>query len=310
MLPNDVTVLGDPHLGRKFKTGVPLHRVGEREEMVWADFEKSLMSVKTKLHVNMGDLFDKFIVAPEIVIRAVELYKRAAAHNQGTHYVILEGNHDCSKDSAKMSSFDLFSLLVEHQVGDLGVITVVRGTPTVIGDYGFVPHHPFRPTADLVAELPDNLKAVFGHWDIVDYGGDNVIPTKLMAEKGIKLAVSGHDHLARTEKRHGVDVIVTGSMQPYTHAEDNTGEWYLTTELPITGDVSMKNVRVLLKEGETLPDDLDCLSLVAKRIEAEGEEIEVDTSDFDTLDIRQLLARALDDNPVKEKVMECFSGSI
>lgn len=302
MLPKDVTVLGDPHLGRKFKTGVPLHRVGEREEMVWADFEQSLMSVKTKLHVNMGDLFDKFIVAPEVILRAAAIYRAAAAKAPKTEFVVLRGNHDVSRDSTRSSSFEIFAQLVSG----LGNVHVVQETVAVFGNYGFVAYSPFNPTADLVAELPNDLKAVFGHWDLVDYGGDNVIPTKLMAEKGIPLAISGHDHLARTEKRHGVDIIVTGSMQPYTHAEDNTGEWYLTTELPITEDVTNKNVRVLLKEGETLPEDLDCLSLTAKRIESD-EKIEVDTSDFDTLDLRQLLARALDDNPVKEKVMGVYN---
>jgi DNA repair exonuclease SbcCD nuclease subunit len=303
MIPKDVTVMGDPHLGRQFKTGVPLHRVGEREEMQWAQFEQELNDCKTKYHINMGDLFDKFVVAPEIVLQTVGIYRRAAKNLSGCTFVILEGNHDRAKDSSKSSSFDLFAALVK----DIRNIRVVQENVWGGDRFGFVPYHPFRPTADLVAELPDGLEAIFGHWDIVDFGSDNVIPTKLLKKKKIKLAISGHDHLAREEKRDGVEIIVTGSMQPYTHAEDPTGDWYVTTELPIEGDVTHKNVRVLLKPGESLPADLDCLSLTAKREAAEG--VEVDTSDFDALDLGQMLARSLDGLSIKDELMEAFTNA-
>jgi len=294
------TTMGDPHLGRVFKTGVPLHRVGDREAMVWKEFETGLNSVDTDYHVNMGDLFDKFVVPPEVVLKAAELYIGAANKNPNTTFVILEGNHDRAKDCSKSSSFDLFTALVEAQDN----ILVVQDVPVVFGNFGFVPYHPFLPTEELVAELPDGLDAVFGHWDIQDWGGHNVIPTALLAKKGITLAISGHDHLAREEKRHGVKIIVTGSMQPYTHAEDPDGRLYVTTGLPIEQDVTNLNVRVLLKEGETLPHDLDCLSLTAKR-EAR-EDVVVDTSEFESLDINQLLASALDGLSIKDELMEFF----
>ncbi|NRB16124.1 MAG: hypothetical protein HRU33_00755 [Rhodobacteraceae bacterium] len=182
---------------------------------------------------------------------------------------------------------------------------------TVMGD----PHlgRQFKTGVPLhrVAELPNGLQAVFGHWDIQDWGGDNVIPTKLLKKKKIKLAISGHDHLAREETRDGVQIIVTGSMQPYTHAEDPAGGWYVTVKLDELEGlyVTHKNVRVLLKEGESLPTDLDCLSLIGKRITDEDEEIKVDTSDFDSLDLGQLLARALDGLSIKDQLMEEFSNA-
>jgi predicted phosphodiesterase len=305
MLPEQVAVLGDPHLGRKFKTGVPLHRVGEREEMVWAQFEDTLkgnFSDEIHFHVNMGDLFDKFVVAPEVVLRAAQIYQEATSLIEGVIFVILEGNHDVSKDSARKSSFDLFARLVAHDP----MIKVVRKEPWACGGFGFVPYHPFRPTEELVADLPDGLTAVFGHWDIQDWGGTNVIPTKLLAEKQIPLAVSGHDHVARKERRDGVDIIVTGSMQPYTHAEDKIGEWYVTTSLPIEEDMTNKNVRVLLKEGETLPTDLECLSITAKRVTDEDEKVEVDTAEFESLDLGHMLFTVLQDLSIKDELMEAF----
>lgn len=307
-LPDDVTVLGDPHLGRKFKTGVPLHRVGEREKLQWDEFSSSLIHCTTPYHINMGDLFDKFVVAPEIVLAAAHVYKQAAKKNPKTTYIVIEGNHDRSKDSSKASSFDLFANLVLA----LPNVVVVQDEGMLIGsDMAALPYHPFRSAEEILDETPGNLSVVFGHWDIVDYGGHNVIPTELMANRGIRLAVSGHDHLAREERRHGVDILVTGSMQPYTHAEDKSGNWYVTVTLDELQemDVTHKNVRVLLKEGETLPADLNCLSLTAKRVTDEDDKLEVDTSDFDSLDLGQMLARSLEGLTIKDQLMEAFANA-
>lgn len=300
------TVLGDTHLGRKFRTGVPLDRLGDREAMVWAQFEDELLtSPKQAIHIHMGDLFDKFVVPPEVVIDAAAIYKKAAKTYPDTTFVILEGNHDVSRDTLRRSSFDLFTALVAGAPN----IMVVSETPVQFHGYGFVPYNAFTPTSDLVWELSDDLKAVFGHWDIQDWGGDNVIPTQLLAEKGITTAYSGHDHLRRDLTRHGVDIHVVGSMQPFTHAEDDTGQWYVTLGLDeIDGQcLRDKNVRVLLKEGEELPVDLECLSLTAKRVVSD-EEIEIDTSDFDTFDLRTALMAAIDET-VREDVMKVFDDA-
>jgi len=303
-LPENVEVLGDPHLGRRFKTGVPLHRVGEREASVWRDFENSLFDATKPFHVMMGDLFDKFVVPPEVVLRAADTYYNAAHQNPGTTYIVLMGNHDVSRDTSKGSSFDLFAALVDR----VSNIVVVKDAPVTRDRFGFVPYSAFTPTADLVAELPDDLEAVFGHWDIQDWGGDNVIPTAVLSQKNIPLAISGHDHLARDERFHGVDVIVTGSMQPYTHAEDDCGYLYVTVHLEDLEvmDVSGKNVRVLLREGETLPADLDCLSLTAKRDVSEDDTIEIDASEYEGLDLKTMLAGVLKDFACRDTLLEKF----
>lgn len=304
-LPSDVAVLGDPHLGRRFKTGVPLHRAGERERLHLAEFSERLAASEARLHVNMGDLFDRFIVPPEIVLFAAECYREVAAANPATTFILLRGNHDVSRDTARRSSFDLFTCLVR----EIPNIIVVDSEPLVWGGYGFVPYTPFQPTSALVEALPDGLNAVFGHWDVQDWGGDNVIPTQILAAKAINLAITGHDHLARQEKRHGVDIILTGSMQPFSHAEDPNGDWYVTLTLDeLEPDaVQDKNVRVLLREGETLPGDLDCLSLTAKRIpDQDQEEIAIDTRAFESLDLKVMLAEVLDGLDCKNALLAKF----
>lgn len=297
-------LLGDPHLGRKFRTGVPLDRMGEREELQLQEFTDELCesSHEANLHICMGDLFDKFVVAPEIVLAAAGVYRMAASMFPQKRFIVLQGNHDTSRNSTRASSFDLFAAIV----ADIENITVVRDEPMVIGQFGFVPYSAFKPTAELVAQLPDNLDAVFGHWDVVDFGGDNVIPTKLLAKKGIDRAYTGHDHLARIQERDGVEIFVTGSMQPYSHAEDPDGRLYRTVTLEelATLDTRDLNIRVRLKEGETLPTDLDCLSLTA--IRGETETYEVDTSDFESLDVGQMLASVLEGLSIKDAILEKF----
>ena len=45
-----IELLGDAHLGKPFIHGVPLHRRGDREKMVWADFERSISDTSAVPH--------------------------------------------------------------------------------------------------------------------------------------------------------------------------------------------------------------------------------------------------------------------
>ena len=286
------TLLGDVHLGRRFRTGVPLHRLGERERTVWDDFKRSLRTVTTPCHICMGDLFDRFVVPPEVVLEAAAAYRAAPP---GTEFFVLRGNHDVSRDTTRASSFDLFRELVPH-------VHVVDDI-LVRGPIGFVPFCPFTSAEDQVRQLPDGLELVFMHHDFVDFGGQHVIPTRLLAEKGILRVINGHDHIARTERRHGVDVIMTGSMQPYSHAEDPDERLYVTRTLDQLEDVRDKNVRLILAEGEVPPDDLDCLSLTIRRKQAVDE---VEPLDITSLDVGRALTEALDGLSIKHELMKVY----
>lgn len=296
-------VLGDPHLGRKFETGVPLHRRGEREHLQREKFLASLMNAKAEVHVTMGDLFDKFIVPPEVVLFAAHAYMRAAEDNPNTLYVVLRGNHDVSRNADKRSSWDLFCALVYQHPN----VWAIDEHPVEYEGMLFVPYDPFNYD-HLEVHLNDGIEIVFGHFDIVDFGGHNVAPTELFARYGVKTLINGHDHVARELDRDGVHIIVTGSMEPFTHAEDKTGELYVTVTLDELArlDVHNKNVRVLLKDGETLPDDLDCLSLVAKRVIDDDADRTVDTQEFDSLDLDDMLALSLEGLTVKDSVLSFF----
>ena len=52
-----------------------------------------------------------------------------------------------------------------------------------------------------------------------------------VAAAGIAKAYTGHTHLPQKFTRAGVEVIVTGSMQPMAHGEDPDERFYMTRSL-------------------------------------------------------------------------------
>lgn len=281
--------IGDPHLGRKFVTGVPMHRRGDREAMVLEDFRSQVEDTVCDLNVMMGDIFDKFVVPIEIVIEAAVIYERAALANPDTLYVLLRGNHDASRDADRKSSFDILTMLL----APLENVFVAGNTPIVVANRAFFGWNPFVTAQELVGQLAAKnpgrvFDAAYGHWDVVDFSGENpnMIPAKAL-KVITDLAVTGHDHAKREMKVDGLDVQVTGSMQPYSHGEDPDATLYITITakelLLLTPDVTAgRCYRVLLEPDEELPMNIDCLAIIPKRIKEDSdEEIDVDLSDFD-----------------------------
>jgi DNA repair exonuclease SbcCD nuclease subunit len=293
-------LLGDPHLGKRFINGVPLEKRGLREEMQWRDFESSLMDVAhNTLHVCMGDLFDTRIVPYSVVLRAAERYRHAAERNPDCTYVVIVGNHDDSRDTEQKTAFDVFSRLVEP----FGVICISE-IPHIFEPYVVIPWSPVFTAAEMVekwAHLIKGQRVAFGHWDVTG-GGDNLVPTKQLKALGIETVVTGHDHLRRELKIDDVDVVVTGSMQPYSHAEDPDGDLYVTMTLDEIAEhppefFSNKCVRVRLAPGEALPQ-LDCL-----QIGTQYDEVEENAQDvaFEAFDMEALFQQACEEAEVPEQ---------
>lgn len=317
-----VAVLGDPHLGRVFKNGVPLHRRGEREKMQWAEFERHLFDVEgCDYHVCVGDLFNSFLVPPEVILRAAQIYERAALDNPDVTYVVLRGNHDGSRDADRRSAFDVFEYMVGNNV------VVVVDEPVVMDGMAFVPWHPFMTAEEMMAEANQvgaTYKAVFGHWDIESYGSDNPMEMPLRELLGWtdlvvtghvhaprKFAISAHDQSVCPFGEGALDVIVTGSMLPYAHGEDPDGKLYRTltvaevTEALEQDPDAFKDVclRILVEEGEEVQHDIDCLQLTTKRVQkgAEEEDIEVSLGDFD---LKGIFDQVMDEHDLPEDMRE------
>lgn len=300
----EVDTLGDPHLGRKFVTGVPLHRRGEREAHQFDLFASKLMNTSSDIHVCMGDIFDKFIVSPSVVIAAAEAYIDAAVANPKTKYYLIRGNHDASRDTTLRSSFDLLAAIL----AGVPNITIVTETPVIANDMVFIPWHPFQNAKQMVEALPAGpFEAAFGHWDVDDFGGDNVIPAEELSKR-TKLAITGHVHTPGERKMNDVRVIITGSMEPYAHGEDPDATIYKTLSLEEARKLTpeeAKNlcIRVRLEEDEKLDFEIDCLQLTIQRLKVEAELEEVD---FDTFDLQDLFTKEFESHNVSSTLTANF----
>lgn len=314
-----VAWMGDVHLGRRFIEGVPLDRRGEREEMVWAQFERDLHTHNGDYHIQVGDLFDTFDVDNATVKRAAAIYKKAAKNLRTCKFLVLRGNHDASRSDTRVSSFDLFKEMVEV-AENIEVIDTPRVIP-LYGDraFGMMPWDPFKSAKEQAEELirmnGKRLEFVVCHCDIKGFGNDfNIIPTETL-KRITDIIVTGHDHHKRDLKIEGVTVHVTGSMQPYSFGEDPEGTMYLTVtpaELAARGDVSNKYVRVVLQPGEVPPEVPNCLGYKTISAKAsDDEEMDVGFEDFvDTLSLfKEILTELGVSAPRTTAVLDKFTES-
>lgn len=297
-------LIGDPHMGRDFK-GVPLHRKGERERMQIDDLRRNLAQ-PCRMNVNIGDVFDKPLVDLKVVHAVADAYYEASEAYPDTQFVVLAGNHDLfrqlvDKDGRPLKgSFHALARMIGH----LPNVTVLF-EPAIINDVAFFPWQWDVSAKDQVNELGASYRGAYGHWDLADFGGNNehLVPIKELEAHGASEFWSGHFHVAGDYMVDGVPVHCTGSMQPYTHAEDPTGNFYRTLTLAELDDIDVTNmnIRVILAPGETLPD-VDCLSIISMRQDA-PEALEFDDNvGLGDFDLATVLAQKFEELSVPPKV--------
>ena len=282
--------LGDVHLGKKFEANVPLHRRGDREKIQWAQFVAELDNGTDPL-VQVGDIFDKTVVSNSVVWATAQALREAA---QRRPIAILRGNHDASRDSTRVSSFQILTELVRP----FGVI-VADEVPVEFHDVVLIPWSPWLSAAEMVdkhAQVICDYQTVVGHWDVV-MGDGNQLPSAMLASLGVTTAITGHDHNARELEMDGVKVIVTGSMQPYSHGEDAAGAMYETRASEDAAETleaepnwfADKCLRVI---GDWPYEVPNCLQFqVARAVEVTDDE-GVAQVEFEAFDLRSLFEQA------------------
>ncbi|KGM36106.1 metallophosphoesterase [Inquilinus limosus] len=300
-------LLGDPHLGKDFRLGVPSHRRGEREASQWAAFEASLNDVAgVAYHINMGDLFDSFQVSNEVVLRAAQAYLTATRNNPEVIYFIILGNHDARREAGFVSSFDLFSAILAGEEN----IVIVRDRPWIQyidgGDLLLCPWDPFKSATEMLASVDaSQITHAFGHWDLETFGGEaphNLLPYAWFADRPHIEIYTGHIHKREVREINGITVNVVGSMQPYAHGE---GDLYVTltlAELEANRDaVKDRVVRLVLQPGEVLEEPVDCLQFSVQRVRPDQGE-EVDQVELGEFDLKGIFDECFKGNPLAETV--------
>jgi DNA repair exonuclease SbcCD nuclease subunit len=310
----NVGFIGDVHLGRTFKTGVPLDRQGEREAGVFTQFVSELNTPDLDLNICLGDIFDQYVVAPEYVLRVATAYRAAAALAPKTWFVLVRGNHDASRDADKSSSFDLLYELLK----DVENIVIAKDAPEIIEHgmfrLGVLPWHPFINSKEMARKLGEGADfreydLVVGHYDRVTFEENphNAIPL-FELKPFTKLVVSGHDHRPFDEEINGVRVVFPGSMQPYSHGEDPDEKMYVTMTLEDLKTLLMSDptilhdnaVRVLLRPGEQIDFDIDAWAVTTKPIADTGEDFVDITMQTESFDMQDILGRCFTKHGVSQ----------
>lgn len=278
-------LIGDPHLGKSFERGVPPHRRGEREKSQFARFVTELETPDVDYIVMVGDLFEHPHVGKPIVVAAAEAFLNAADRRPETSFIALAGNHDVPRDLTVVGAWSVFERIVSGRFDNM----VVVSKPCVFGEMALLPWQWGVNAVDQLEWLTDDCLVAIGHWDLQSFGGDDshICPTQELHALGIETIYSGHYHLAGDYRVAGHTVHCTGSMEPYSHAEDPEGDIYVTLTLAEATDgrdLSDKFVRLDLEPGEVVPEDLDCQCLQRRVSKPEAVEAEP-MADFDWKEI-------------------------
>lgn len=275
--------IGDPHLGRKFVTNVPLESRGIREAQLFEKYESLVSDPKADFVVMMGDLFDKFDVSNKTILDAWKALYQGCRCNQNTLYIFNRGNHDASRDKNVTSSWEIFRILSMQSY--FPNLWIPDDSSDVWENMGVVPWHPFKSPKEMVSQLFNKvstpLECVFTHNDVSTYGaedgGDNLMAFDEL-KKITNLVYNGHVHVPSTfSHSNGLKVVNTGSMMPLNFSEDPEGDSFVTLTLEkfletSPEDLRYKSVRVILKPDEVAPDPISCLQFKIQRVSEKGAE--------------------------------------
>lgn len=239
-----IQTIGDPHLGKLFRNGVPRNRLGDREKLVFESFNR-LLSLDSDYTIILGDLFDKIQINNETLNKTASSIVSAAVKYPSRKFVILSGNHDLSKDTSRISSFKLLESYFSSSPCDNVSFITQHCDPILIPEFRtllyFSHYNPFKSLDEEISTLNlrnsfnyADLKIAFGHWDTIDYDSNKYINRKIPSVilNEFDLIVTGHEHKPTTKQVEGKLVLISGSMQPYAFSEEirQDGLLYLNME--------------------------------------------------------------------------------
>jgi metallophosphoesterase superfamily enzyme len=169
-----------------------------------------------------GDLFDGFTVSNNVMSRTFEALNQRLGSGVIERLYLSRGNHDISKNSEKLSSFDLLGELLTAAHGiKVIVITDYEVVVTSAGPVWVLPHLPNQDLFDAAIEdicaNPRPYLFVHANYDngFAEEADHSLNVSKVQAEKlrsaGVKSLVFGHEHQPRQEAN---GVFVVGNQFP------------------------------------------------------------------------------------------------
>jgi hypothetical protein len=223
-------LINDVHLGVLRTGGTTLASSFALRQYLLAELRKLMFAHLDKDIIINGDLFDQFNVPMTDVL---EFYYMVAEWMSTTEYkmqvhpkmILGRGNHDWSKDSAKLSSFDFIAQILESQFPDR-VRAVTDPTMIFDGIY-MIPHVANQDIFNLeLGRIPEEARLVLLH---ANYDNNFAVESdhslNVSQDQAVKILnanleralVFGHEHQARREL--GGRLIVTGNQWPSSIAD-------------------------------------------------------------------------------------------
>ena len=292
----NVSVITDTHFGRTFKEGVSLDRRGEYEAKILDDFGEFLLHPQTNIVVHAGDLFDTPEVNYEVLLKVYSKIRNAALENKDeTIYYFIAGNHDLNRDDSKNEhcSFRLLQILLKTERN----VEFVLENLVVRRDNAVIDLFPWDYKNEEFKVFPE-ANYVIGHFN-------DPVPEAIANFKGIKL--SGHFH-----KRHltADGTFFVGSFYPIAFGEESDDSEMITLTLNQyenmnNEELKNKRVRILLKEGETLPVEHDCLQLIGKKV-SEEKEVNLEVTQCEDCDFKQMFFECLKDCKLRDELWTAY----
>ena len=291
----NVSVITDTHFGRTFKEGVSLDRRGEYEAKILDDFGEFLSHPQTNIVVHAGDLFDTPEVNYEVLLKVYSKIRNAALENPLVCYYFIAGNHDLNRDDSKNEhcSFRLLQILLKTERN----VEFVLENLVVRRDNAVIDLFPWDYKNEEFKVFPE-ANYVIGHFN-------DPVPEAIANFKGIKL--SGHFH-----KRHltADGTFFVGSFYPIAFGEESDDSEMITLTLNQyenmnNEELKNKRVRILLKEGETLPVEHDCLQLIGKKV-SEEKDINLEVTQCEDCDFKQMFFECLKDCNLRDELWTAY----
>ena len=291
----NVSVITDTHFGRTFKEGVSLDRRGEYEAKILDDFGEFLSHPQTNIVVHAGDLFDTPEVNYEVLLKVYSKIRNAALENPLVCYYFIAGNHDLNRDDSKNEhcSFRLLQILLKTERN----VEFVLENLVVRRDNAVIDLFPWDYKNEEFKVFPE-ANYVIGHFN-------DPVPEAIANFKGIKL--SGHFH-----KRHltADGTFFVGSFYPIAFGEESDDSEMITLTLNQYENMNKeelknKRVRILLKEGETLPVEHDCLQLIGKKV-SEEKEVNLEVTQCEDCDFKQMFFECLKDCKLRDELWTAY----
>ena len=291
----NVSVITDTHFGRTFKEGVSLDRRGEYEAKILDDFGEFLLHPQTNIVVHAGDLFDTPEVNYEVLLKVYSKIRNAALENPLVCYYFIAGNHDLNRDDSKNEhcSFRLLQILLKTERN----VEFVLENLVVRRDNAVIDLFPWDYKNEEFKFFPE-ANYVIGHFN-------DPVPEAIANFKGIKL--SGHFH-----KRHltADGTFFVGSFYPIAFGEESDDSEMITLTLNQyenmnNEELKNKRVRILLKEGETLPVEHDCLQLIGKKV-SEEKEVNLEVTQCEDCDFKQMFFECLKDCKLRDELWTAY----